>query len=176
MERNEQNVISMKQNEQNVTNVENKEQSIISLGDKKQNVVTMDKKAQSFHYEFSSKVVVRKQRTLQRSRSEVQSYHFSSSSSQLFETTGVQLMADTHHDAPTRIQELLEYLHEREVDLETLADSKRTRLEQCVQLRNFEVEARQVSGIYTQYNGKGHNSKKYIIPNIYRIQWQGTES
>ena len=63
---------------------------------------------------------------------------------QLFETTGVQLMADSHYDAPTRIQELLEYLHEREVDLETLADSKRNRLEQCVQLRNFEVEARQV--------------------------------
>ena len=53
-------------------------------------------------------------------------------------------MADSHYDAPTRIQELLEYLHEREVDLETLADSKRNRLEQCVQLRNFEVEARQV--------------------------------
>ena len=53
-------------------------------------------------------------------------------------------MADSHYDAPTRIQELLEYLHEREVDLETLADSKRSRLEQCVQLRNFEVEARQV--------------------------------
>ena len=63
---------------------------------------------------------------------------------QLFETTGVQLMADSHYEAPTRIQELLEYLHEREVDLETLADSKRNRLEQCVQLRNFEVEARQV--------------------------------
>ena len=54
-------------------------------------------------------------------------------------------MADSHYDAPTRIQELLEYLHEREVDLETLADSKRNRLEQCVQLRNFENEARQVS-------------------------------
>ncbi|KAH3753807.1 hypothetical protein DPMN_188457, partial [Dreissena polymorpha] len=63
---------------------------------------------------------------------------------QLFETTGIQLMADTHYEAPIRIQELLEYLHEREVDLETLADSKRARLEQCVQLRNFEVEARQV--------------------------------
>lgn len=98
----------------------------------------MDKKDESHYYEH--KVVVRRQ-TVQRSRSEVHSYHFSS---QLFETTGVQLMADSHHDAPTRIQELLEYLHEREVDLETLADSKRTRLEQCVQLRNFEMEARQV--------------------------------
>jgi hypothetical protein len=56
-------------------------------------------------------------------------------------------MADSHYDAPTRIQELLEYLHEREVDLETLADTKRSRLEQCVQLRNFEVEARQVCKI-----------------------------
>ncbi|XP_053386213.1 kalirin-like isoform X3 [Mercenaria mercenaria] len=82
---------------------------------------------------------------------------------QLFETTGVQLMADSHYDAPTRIQELLEYLHEREVDLETLADTKRSRLEQCVQLRNFEVEARQV--ISWIRNGESMLNASFMCPN-----------
>ena len=56
----------------------------------------------------------------------------------------VQLMSDAEYDAGTHIQALLEYLHEREGDLETMAEQKRIRLEQCVQLRNFEIEARQV--------------------------------
>ena len=63
---------------------------------------------------------------------------------QLFENSGVQLMADSQYDAQTRIQVLLEYLHERELDLEDLAEQKRMKLEQCVQLRSFEAEARQV--------------------------------
>ena len=41
---------------------------------------------------------------------------------QLFETSGVQIMADSQYDAQTRIQVLLEYLHEREMDLEDLAE------------------------------------------------------
>ena len=59
----------------------------------------------------------------------------------------VQLMSDAEYDAGTHIQALLEYLHEREGDLETMAEQKRIRLEQCVQLRNFEIEARQVRQI-----------------------------
>lgn len=54
-------------------------------------------------------------------------------------------MADPLYDAQSRIQALMEYLRERELDLETIAESKRQRLEQGVQLQNFEVEARQVS-------------------------------
>jgi hypothetical protein len=53
-------------------------------------------------------------------------------------------MADPQYDAQSRIQALMEYLRERELDLETIAESKRQRLEQGVQLQNFEVEARQV--------------------------------
>ena len=53
-------------------------------------------------------------------------------------------MADQQYDAPTRIQALLEFLHEREMDLEDIAEQKRVKLEQCVQLRHFEIEARQV--------------------------------
>ena len=53
-------------------------------------------------------------------------------------------MADSQYDAKTRIQVLLEYIHEREMDLEELAEQKRIKLDQCVQLRHFENEARQV--------------------------------
>ena len=53
-------------------------------------------------------------------------------------------MADSQYNAQTRIQVLLEYLHEREMDLEDLGEQKRIKLEQCVQLRHFETEARQV--------------------------------
>ena len=54
------------------------------------------------------------------------------------------MAADSQYDAPTRIQVLLEFLHEREMDLEDLAEQKRIKLEQCVSLRQFEIEARQV--------------------------------
>ena len=54
-------------------------------------------------------------------------------------------MSDAEYDGGSRIQALLEYLHEREGDLETMAEQKRIQLDQCVQLRNFEIEARQVS-------------------------------
>jgi hypothetical protein len=53
-------------------------------------------------------------------------------------------MADTQYDAQTRIQVLLEYLHDRECELEDVADSKRNTLDQCVQLRQLEEEAKQV--------------------------------
>ncbi|XP_021366305.1 triple functional domain protein-like isoform X1 [Mizuhopecten yessoensis] len=82
---------------------------------------------------------------------------------QMFETSGVQLMADTQYDASSRIQALLEYLHEREMDLETIAETKRQRLEQCVQLRNFEIEARQV--IYWIENGKSMLISCFLCPN-----------
>ena len=68
---------------------------------------------------------------------------------QLFENSGVALMADSQYDAQTRIQVLLEYLHERELDLEDMAEQKRMKLEQCLQLRAFETEARQVRTSWT---------------------------
>ena len=64
---------------------------------------------------------------------------------QVFETSNVQIMADSQYNAQTRIQVLLEYLHEREMDLEDLGEQKRIKLEQCVTLRHFETEARQVT-------------------------------
>ena len=61
------------------------------------------------------------------------------------EQSCIELMANSQYDAQTRIQVLLDYLHDRVVDLEEMAEQKRLKLEQCVQLRQFEVEAKQVS-------------------------------
>lgn len=63
---------------------------------------------------------------------------------QVFETSGVSLMADSQYNAQTRVQVLLEFLHEREMDLEDLAEIKRVKLEQCVQLCQFRTDANQV--------------------------------
>ncbi|XP_025096323.1 triple functional domain protein-like isoform X1 [Pomacea canaliculata] len=74
-----------------------------------------------------------------------------------------QLMSDAEYDAGSQIQALLEYLHEREADLEALAEQKRLRLEQCVQLRNFEIEARQV--ICWIRNGESMLTASFMCPN-----------
>nr|KAG5714838.1 hypothetical protein BaRGS_000326 [Batillaria attramentaria] len=74
-----------------------------------------------------------------------------------------QLMSDAEYDNGSRIQALLEYLHERESDLETMAEQKRIRLEQCVQLRNFEIEARQV--ICWVRNGESMLTASFMCPN-----------
>ena len=81
----------------------------------------------------------------------------------VFETSGVQIMADSQYDAPTRIQVLLEYLHERVLDLEDMADQKRIKLEQCVQLRHFEAESRQV--IAWIRNGESMLTAGLVCPN-----------
>lgn len=54
-------------------------------------------------------------------------------------------MADNQYTAQTRVQVLLEFLHERKISLENLAEIKRIKLEQCVQLSQFRVDANQVS-------------------------------
>lgn len=40
-------------------------------------------------------------------------------------------------DAQARVQLLLEFLHDRQLDLEELAEERRARFEQCVQLGMF---------------------------------------
>ena len=61
-------------------------------------------------------------------------------------------MADSQYSAQTRVQVLLEFLHEREMDLEDLAEMKRVKLDQCVQLCQFQNEANQVGGcLGTEY-------------------------
>lgn len=72
---------------------------------------------------------------------------------QVLESSGVQLMADSQYDAQNRIQTLLEFLHEREMDIEDLAEVKRVRLEQCIQLCQLEKDANQVRGFYCGLSG-----------------------
>jgi hypothetical protein len=55
-------------------------------------------------------------------------------------------MADSQYSAQTRVQVLLEFLHEREMDLEDLAEMKRVKLDQCVQLCQFQNDANKVGG------------------------------
>ena len=55
-------------------------------------------------------------------------------------------MADSQYSAQTRVQELLEFLHERKMDLEDMAEMKRVKLDQCVQLCQFQNDANQVGG------------------------------
>jgi len=55
-------------------------------------------------------------------------------------------MADSQYSAQTRVQVLLEFLHEREMDLEDLAEMKRVKLDQCVQLCQFQNDSNQVGG------------------------------
>ncbi|XP_076464280.1 kalirin-like [Babylonia areolata] len=74
-----------------------------------------------------------------------------------------QLMSDAEYDAGGGIQALMEYLHEREADLESMAEQKRLRLEQCVQLRNFETEARQV--VCWVRNGESMLTASFMCPN-----------
>ncbi|XP_046401247.1 triple functional domain protein [Ischnura elegans] len=63
---------------------------------------------------------------------------------QLLENSSVRIMSDAQYSAQTRVQVLLEYLHEREMDVEDLAEVRRVRLEQCLQLCQFQADASQV--------------------------------
>ena len=59
----------------------------------------------------------------------------------------MNIMADDQFDAPNKVQVLLEYLHERELDLEEMAERKRLKLEQCYHLRLLIADAEQVGGL-----------------------------
>ena len=58
---------------------------------------------------------------------------------------GINIMSDSQVNGVTRVQMLLEYLQEREMDLEDLGSIRRIKLEQCVQLCQFESDANQVN-------------------------------
>lgn len=63
---------------------------------------------------------------------------------QHFESAGITLMSDSQYNGQTRVQLLLEYIQEREMDLEELGAMRRVKLEQCIQLNQFESDANQV--------------------------------
>jgi len=63
----------------------------------------------------------------------------------VLDKSGVGVMADSQYTAQTRVQVLLEFLHERHMDLVELSEIKRSRLDQAVQLCQFNNDASQVN-------------------------------
>lgn len=61
------------------------------------------------------------------------------------ETSGLDIQADGETDAVSKVSMLLECLHERNRDLSDLAEVKRVKLEQRIQLLEFENEANRVT-------------------------------
>ncbi|XP_039965934.1 triple functional domain protein [Bactrocera tryoni] len=82
---------------------------------------------------------------------------------QMFETAGIISMADATHTAQARIQYLLDFLGEREIDLEELSEAKRAKLEQAVQLCQFQNDANQV--ISWIRNGEAMLVASFVTPN-----------
>lgn len=65
-------------------------------------------------------------------------------------------------DAQARVQLLLEFLHDRQLDLEELAEERRARFEQCVQLGQFQKDATQV--VSWIRNGEAMLAASFAIP------------
>ena len=63
---------------------------------------------------------------------------------QLLDQANIQFMTDTSTTASERCAMLLAYVNDRQTELDQLAERRRLRLEQRVQLGQLEAEANQV--------------------------------
>ena len=81
---------------------------------------------------------------------------------QVFENSGINLMADSQYNGQTRVQVLLDYIQERQMDIEDLGSIRRIKLEQCIQLCQFENDANQV--IRWIHNAEAMLTAGFLIP------------